>query len=579
MLSKDDKYIITIFFFISLSLQLIVLDSHPISISVDSFSYIKSNASMRPHGYDLYLLLTGIKIFDSILLSILLQLFFVSLVPVILFLSFKKFNRYAAILVPIIFFFYTYPYVMSSQIMSESIFIFGCSLIIFFLINYSTNQSTKNLILLLTCLFITNEIRQSLILLYPAIILSILAIYFGNNSRIILKHLVATLLVAIMHISFGSLSIKLDYKSAGPIPDKTIKIPFINFHFNPHKNSRNMAPFFAIHSMSSLKFIDWEKKGILGQKYFLNPSNGINSKIFYEKIRELLSDKNFFYNMASNRSIVGTKTNIRTDFLDHNNQTISKLADDIFYNRQLTPHRWPQLAQHMYNIYGYKETGHLLRGLIFEAIQKNYKLFGKSHLANLYGNLLVSSFHDELFYYFIPDEYDFNNYAELLNLFPLSSSAYSSWLYQMDAVVGNDNYKLNGLNPVNDWPYRNDYFYRIPSFKDIFLPFIKISESQSIMAYHLHGNKFALPNYVLSSTNRAFIIISFIIMPILIFLTFFSKMRILSLSILISGILIMNLSCLISTGPRQICMFMIFFAPLYATAIDGFNRIFKKIKF
>ena len=98
------------------------------------------------------------------------------------------------------------------------------------------------------------------------------------------------------------------------------------------------------------------------------------------------------------------------------------------------------------------------------------------------------------------------------------------------------------------------------------------------MAYHLHGNKFALPNYVLSSTNRAFIIISFIIMPILIFLTFFSKMRILSLSILISGILIMNLSCLISTGPRQICMFMIFFAPLYATAIDGFNRIFKKIK-
>lgn len=578
MFDRNDRYFLLVIVTLSVAVQIIVFDSHPISISVDSFGYLKNNASLRPHGYDLFLIFLGSKLLGNVIVPIMFQLFMGALIPIILFLSFRRLNKFAAVFVSILYLFYTYPYVMSMQVMSESLFICGCALIIFFLTNYSIKQNSINLFLLLIFIFITNEVRQSVIIIYPAVLLTLLSIYFNLKSKLVLKHLAILSLIALVHINFGSLSIKFDYNKMGPLADNTIKVPGVDIHFNVHKNSRNIAPFFMIHYMSSLKFEKWNQHKSEDKDFFLSRYNGKRSKMFFDELVTLLHNKDFFYFMASDRDKTGGQTNIRKEFLNYSDDSIAKLANDIFYNTKMTAHRWPQLAQQMYNVNGYKKTGELLRGLIFEAILKNPMLFFEHYFSNIHRYLLVSSFHDELFYYFVPDEKEFLDYPKTLNLFPLSSSAYSMWVYQMDAVTGYENYKLNGKYAVKDWPYRDDYFYNIPGLKDIFLPLNKIKQSNSINAFSLNGNKLALPNYIFSSINRAFIILLIIFTPIFIFLSMFSKSKILGISVLISGVTIILLSCLISTGPRQICMFMIFFSPIYATGIDGFYKLYKKLK-
>lgn len=574
---KTEHLLACSLFFLTLSIQLIVFDTHPVSISVDSFGYLKSNASMRPHGYDLFLILTGTKIFDSVLFPIVVQLIMTATIPVILFFSFKQFNLYIAFLTSLIFCFYFYAFTMAPQIMSETVFIFGCTLIIFFILKYQEKQSTKTLLFLLLMILITNEVRQSVIILYPAVLLTVFCLYLKKKSYFLIKHFFSILLIAVLHINFGSFSIKLDYNDKGPVPDNTWKLPFLNAHFNIHKNSRNIAPFFMIHYMSSVKLDKWKKEGTANEKFFLDPRNGVHSKNFLKTVEFLLNDdETFYFAMASNRSRVGSQTDIREKFIHKNEQTIEELSKDIFYNTSLTAHRWPQMVQHMFNIYGYRKTGFMLRGLIKESIVANPD-FLKFFLSIVYGNLLVSSFHDELFYYFVPDPNVYSDYSKTLDLFPLGSSSYASWLFQMDAVTGLDNYKLNGENGNRDWPYRNDYFYNIADFSSIFFPIKNIRNSDSFRAYTFKKNKFALPNYTYSSINRIFIISFICLIPILVFFSFFSRSGIPCIGILISGLTIILLSNLISTGPRQVSMFMIFLFPVFASGLHSLSAMFKKI--
>ena len=84
---------------------------------------------------------------------------------------FKLLNASNAISLVLTFlcFFYTYPFVMSLQIMSESVYIFGCSVIILYLLKYNHDPNLKNLLVLILLIFIVNEIRSTLVLLYPTL--------------------------------------------------------------------------------------------------------------------------------------------------------------------------------------------------------------------------------------------------------------------------------------------------------------------------------------------------------------------------------------------------------------------------
>ena len=63
MFDRNDRYFLLVIVTLSVAVQIIVFDSHPISISVDSFGYLKNNASLRPHGYDLFLIFLGSKFY------------------------------------------------------------------------------------------------------------------------------------------------------------------------------------------------------------------------------------------------------------------------------------------------------------------------------------------------------------------------------------------------------------------------------------------------------------------------------------------------------------------------------------
>lgn len=578
----NDKIIVSVIFFLSLSIQLIVFDTHPTSISVDSLSYLTSNAALRPHGYDLFLILIGVKFFGSFIPVIIIQLIIISLIPAILFHSFKSLNKSIAIIVSVFFLFYFYPYVMAPQIMTESIFIFLCSLIIFFTLQYQKDSSEKNLFFLLLTIVVANEVRQSLIILYPAIIFIIFSIFYKEKSKRIKKHLIFLTIFSIFHINFGSLSIKWFF-GEGPRLDNTLSLPFKSHHLNFDKKSINIAPFFMIHYMSQINInedniinhkLNTHNPNSSDKKYFLSPENGKNSKLFFVEVKKLLQNQEFFIFMSKNRSLVGSTTGVRENFKEFSDASIELLLKDLIQNASQASHRWPQLIHHMYKEVGYKKTGKLMRGMIYESIIR-YPNFFKYYLRGVRNLLLVSVFHDELYYYFVPDKDNKIDYQKSLDIFPLSPQAYSSWLYQMEAVIGFDNYKLGPKNI--DWPYRNDLFYVINNLNELFDPILNIKESESIKAYELKKNKFALPNYIFSSFNRIYIIIMVLSFPILLFFSFFSNMRVIGILFGMSGVLIILISCLVSTGARHVAMFMIFLNPILVTGLDGIMFTFRKI--
>ena len=63
----------TLIFFVAISIQLLILDTHPVSIPIDGYAYIDSTSWLRPHGYDFFLLLSGIKLFNNFSLIIIIQ--------------------------------------------------------------------------------------------------------------------------------------------------------------------------------------------------------------------------------------------------------------------------------------------------------------------------------------------------------------------------------------------------------------------------------------------------------------------------------------------------------------------------
>ena len=402
-----------ILFSLSAIVQLVYFYSMPLSFTIDSYAYINGNSTVRPHGYDWFLKILGINFFNNAIVVICVQMLLVSFFPVLVFLTAAPCGRISAFIAAFISLFYGYIYTMFVQVLSETLFMFGCILFVYLLSLFHTKQKIHILLLMFICLIITSEIRQSSVPLFGGVFLTILLMFFKLKKVKILFH---ALLVIVVFLLYSSIR------------------PMFN-----DKNGLDLMPFFLVHWIVNIDTKNWE---ISGHEESFSPriidkNNGKKSQEFIVHLKKMLIDnQNLYVVMSSLRSPTGSVLKQRPQFKIFNEKNVDFLIDDIIYNRKFTAHRWPVLVTFMWEIYGVKQTTKLLRNAIIEGILKNPLYFEKFYIpAFLQAIKSGQVLHDNVYWWFIPQN---NKSVGILDQFPLSPSSYASWLFSLEAKTGND---------------------------------------------------------------------------------------------------------------------------------------------
>ena len=121
------------------SLQLIFKLFIPISLSADSYQYIElvyqlpffADIQGRTIGYPLFLLLLGTKSFLGVTLVIAVQSLLAILGPVLIYLTFRKFNISIAFVISLLLNCLLFHHWASHQIMTECLLAFLCCALIY----------------------------------------------------------------------------------------------------------------------------------------------------------------------------------------------------------------------------------------------------------------------------------------------------------------------------------------------------------------------------------------------------------------------------------------------------------------
>lgn len=575
-LDDRNKIIYSCLFFVAISIHLILLDFSPISLSIDSYAYISSTAWLRPHGYDLFLYLTGTHIFKNFITPIIFQIFLISFLPIIIYRIFKLLNASNAVSLVLTFlcFFYTYPFVMSLQIMSESVYIFGCSLTILYLLKYNHDPNLKNLFVLILLIFIVNEIRSTLVLLYPTLFFIIF--FTQKKNKYFLKHLCMSFIIFVIHFNLGSISIKISAPSNGHENDRTYSIGF-NKHINFDKSSKNIIPYFMIYSLVSTIETNQGHKDLIPSN-FISPYNGENSKKLFLNIIELLiNQKGFRQKLLTEELDYTGQIKNSNSGLDGeeilrnyaNNLNISYIHD-ILSNKATNSHKWPLIIDQMYRDFGYEYSGNLLNKVMQESFQKYPQYFLEIFPKNIKFMFFRNFFHDRVYIRFLVNDLSKPKlYPQLLNIYPLAPNAYASQVYRIDSLIGNDDYFSYSI-------YHRDIYFHDSVIKSL-VNIFKFRDKKVFNAYKNSGNKFALPNFFYESLNQIFVFLVILLIPIAMFFSIFSRFWYISIPLAISGILIIGIINFIVPQPRHICMNTIFLIPLYVTGFSGISSVIKKL--
>ena len=560
-LSNNDinKIVLLLLFFLSISIQLLIFDYFPVSISIDSYQYITSTSDVRPHGYDVILNFLGLETFQSFAPIIIAQMFFTVSIPLILYLALKDYGLYPALLTSLISMLNIYPYTMSLQIMSESIFIFGLVLTIFLLYKYKNNPSFINFLIVCISILILNEVRQSIIAMFASLALFILCLYIKSFKKILLLHLIFVFVIFGLHYNIRS--------------------------FISKTNSSNIAPFFIMHYLPQVNVEPWSFQGwdphqihakipLSNRKPILNISNGERSKIFFLELKKLFLKKDIYEQFASKTDIRGKQTELRDEFKEHNDENISKLITDLTINYEQAGHRWPQLIYRMSHFYGWEKTGGLLRGLIFEAFLKHPAFFSEIFLPKMFMELKTGRlFHDNIYWHFVPKPSNYDDYY-LLNNFPLNHKVYVAWIFGQEGKTGIDESTKTGPGEY----YEADHTFRLWSFSHVFAWIKDYKLSKTYISYEKLQNKTAFGIYIGTFLTRCMGFGIIMLLPLFLVFCIFVRFGLYAGCIGLSGLVMVFLGFITSLHPRQIFMFLPMFYPLMCVGISFLLKLVVEVK-
>ena len=396
----------------------------PVSLSIDSFAYISGSAAVRPHGYDFFInLFTGPQN-NYIYVVVLLQLFLTCLNPVIVFSTFKSSSPNLALVAAILVLLNPYPYFMSVQIMSESLYIFILNLIFCLLVILYRKFDNRLSLIIALLIGAGSEIRPTTIFfIIPLVYLSVVNLRKVNHLAMVMRLMIP------FTLSIFALIIK----------------PAIT-----ENNGSANFPYFVWHYMIQCNNIDTPTT--VG---CLHRNNDVSTKEFQSLIlRSLKNDSDFYTKMSASYGVRGEILAARPEFSPPTEVKLKALANHLVYGREDNMHIGATLVSDLWRINGRNETSSLLNKVIFNTVIQNPESILNFFFWSIYKSVLFGNpyyFHDVTYWWFIPSQPE---QSYLLNPYPLGSATYASWVYNLDFKTGsNEKNKVGSGNETDPNSY------------------------------------------------------------------------------------------------------------------------------
>lgn len=169
---RNQHYVYFLFLF-NLSIQILILTTLPLSLSADSFHYLqiaqdlditklfRVSLGTRAIGYPFFLYVLGSKSFFGATLIAFVQSILTILIPLLIFLFLDRYNHLIARFLA--FFISIFPYVhyMSTQIMSETLYIFLLVACLIYFENFLKNKNVISFIYIITLFLLVSLVRPT----------------------------------------------------------------------------------------------------------------------------------------------------------------------------------------------------------------------------------------------------------------------------------------------------------------------------------------------------------------------------------------------------------------------------------
>ena len=396
MIFFPDKFAQRIFL-CGIGIQLILSSLLPISLSADSYQYLRlaytpfniSDWDNRPFGYPLFLKLALFNSGFGLIFIIFFQTILSALMPNILYSTFYKQYNFAAKFVAIMFLIYPYYNFLSLQVMTDTLFIFLLLLCIYFIFQFFRDIGVKNLIIVNLVIFIAASVRPSAQILFLAVPGTIFLYFLFNfKSREVIKILLISVVLGFGTMKFYSSTLPEWGKSFGSFisfyrmaaalceikdQDEIDKILNDGHVWAPDSQSFYMQKY-------NISELDWTKSGSvrwqaydtsrnLFSKKCLNRNINKLSQNYYLKVEELLEIDPFLEKQLTHYYDVklSPTDELNPMFANLSNSEIVKLV----HNKVIHGQPYIFIYFSMARNYGFDETNKIIKDLVYKNYSRN----------------------------------------------------------------------------------------------------------------------------------------------------------------------------------------------------------------
>ena len=396
MIFFPDKFAQRIFL-CGIGIQLILSSLLPISLSADSYQYLRlaytpfniSDWDNRPFGYPLFLKLALFNSGFGLIFIIFFQTILSALMPNILYSTFYKQYNFAAKFVAIMFLIYPYYNFLSLQVMTDTLFIFLLLLCIYFIFQFFRDIGIKNLIIVNLVIFIAASVRPSAQILFLAVPGTIFLYFLFNfKSREVIKIFLISVVLGFGTMKFYSSTLPEWGKSFGSFInyykymsslcliedfEKIKKIKINNSIFVPDDDY-----FYLIeNTLEQLKVREQNKfisnNFITQDNYFsekcFSTENNLNANDYLLKVEELLEIDPFLKKQLTHYYDVklSPTDELNPMFANLSNSEIVK----IVHNKVIHGQPYIFIYFSMARNYGFDETNKIIKDLVYKNYSRN----------------------------------------------------------------------------------------------------------------------------------------------------------------------------------------------------------------
>ncbi len=476
-INDENKNYIYFLFLLNTGIQILISSILPFSLSADSYHYLQIaerfdilnvnslNPGNRSVGYPLFLYFLGSKTFLGGTFIIILQCIMAILIPVLtfIFLSNNSWKNQLNIAKILSLFISIFPYFhyMSSQIMSEILFIFLLVLSLFYLENFFKKKNIKSFFYLILIFTSVAIVRPTGIVFFYLISITVLVMgltkimnfkkfifisffifcgffIFEKQNSPYAKSFFKFIAFS-QHTAVGFCNIK-DQNKINRIKDRDWALVPDERNYLVIKKDKSKLNDLQIKSIYKEKCLNLNNPGKKTQKYISIVIDLLNNK-----------DEPLKNTLTSTYNIAGSPDKPNPEYDNLSAMEILKKVHSEYIFPLPFQHIWWRLAANI----GASETNKLITGVIIETTIKNPEVWIERYnfmqdKMNPFNIILAPAVHqsgkDMFFWRFIPNPYLELKDQNAAYLTAINHKLYLQNVYSLEKMIGKDIDKIYNKN-------------------------------------------------------------------------------------------------------------------------------------